>query len=135
MAKLSKMNDYYAQFESMTQATYINRMKQEQTNIRKQITRAHMVRETSFVQSAYAIVEALAFLLITGLLILRYEPFYESLFFSFIVSFLVLYMLFLIKDLDNPFEYDKYCETGNEISLKALHDVMARVELKNKDAG
>ena len=131
MDKIHEMNDYFLQFEGLTQANFITRMKQEQNNVRKMVTRVHTIRETSFVQSAYAIVEALAFFLVIGLLILKLEPFYESVFFALIVSFLVLYMVFLIKDLDNPFEYEKYGEVSNEVSLKPLHDLINRVNEKN----
>jgi hypothetical protein len=31
-------------------------------------------------------------------------------------------MVFLIKDLDNPFDYSEKGESGTEISLKPLHD-------------
>jgi hypothetical protein len=48
-------------------------------------------------------------------------------FLSGIVSFLVLYMLFLIKDLDNPFDYSEYGETGTEVSLKPLRDLRERL--------
>jgi len=130
MEKLSRMNDFFAKLESLTQATYINRMKQEQNNIRRMIIRAHTIRETCFVESAYAIVEALAFVLVISLLILKMEPFYESMFFSLTVSFLVLYMLFLIKDLDNPFEYRAYGDLGDEVSLKPIHDLLERLKPK-----
>lgn len=128
MNKLSKMNDYFLLFESLTQANFISRMKQEQNNIRKMIIRIHTIRETSFVQSAYAIVESLAFFLILGLLLLKLEPFYESVFFSILVSFLVSYMVLLIKDLDNPFDYSNYGETGTEVSLKPIQDFIKRIE-------
>ncbi len=131
MDHLHKMNDYFSEFEPLTQANFIMKMKQEQNIIRKLITRAHTIRETGFVQSAYAVVEALVFLLIIGLLILRVEPFYESVFFSLVVSFLVLYMLLLIKDLDDPFEYHEYGELGDEVSLKPVHDLIARLNEKN----
>ncbi len=132
MDHLHRMNDYFSEFEPLTQANFIMKMKQEQNNIRKMVTRAHTIRETGFVQSAYAVVEALGFFLIVGLLILKVEPFYESVFFSLVVSFLVLYMLFLIKDLDDPFEYHEYGELGDEVSLKPIHDLMARLDKRNK---
>jgi hypothetical protein len=131
MEKLSSMNEHFAKLESLTQANFISRMKQEQTNLGKSITRIHTIRETSFVQSAYAIVEALTFFLIIGLLLLKLEPFYEAIFFVTIVSFLVLYMVFLIRDLDNPFDYAEYGECGNEVSLKPLHDLKDRIHNKN----
>jgi hypothetical protein len=130
MLKISKLNDYFSGLEPLAQGTFINRMKQEQTLARRLITRAHSVRETTFVQSAYAIVESLAFILVIGLLILKQEPFQESLFFTTIVSFMVIYMIYLIRDLDDPFEYDVYGETGDEVSLKPIHDLIKRVNQK-----
>jgi predicted membrane chloride channel (bestrophin family) len=131
LEKLSDMNEYFAKLESVAQATFINRMKQEQSNIRKFIIRIHTIRETSFVQSAYAIVEALAFFLVIGLILLKLEPFYEAMFFVTIVSFLVLYMIFLIRDLDNPFDYADFGECGTEVSLKPLHDLRERIHSKH----
>ncbi|MCM2326135.1 MAG: hypothetical protein NDI94_06745 [Candidatus Woesearchaeota archaeon] len=127
MGRLSEMNDYFAKFEPLTQATFIAKMKNEQNTQRKIITRIHTIRETSFVQSAYAILEVLGFFVISGLLILKVEPFYEAVFFTVVVSFLIMYMVFLIKDLDNPFEYERYGETGTEVSLKPLHDFISRL--------
>lgn len=131
MDHLHKMNDYFSEFEPLTQANFVMKMKQEQNNIRKMITRAHTIRETGFIRSAYAVVEALGFFLIVGLLVLKLEPFYESVFFSLVVSFLLLYMLLLIKDLDDPFEYHEYGELGDEVSLKPIHALIARLNEKN----
>jgi hypothetical protein len=131
MDKLTSMNDFLFQFEALTQANFITRMKQEQSNVRRIITRIHTIRETSFVQSGYAIVEILAVLLIFGLLLLKMEPLYESLFVVSVVSFIILYMLFLIKDLDNPFDYSEKGDKGNEISLKPLLDLIVRVGKKD----
>jgi len=127
LAKVAGMNEHFAILESQTQATFINRMKQEQSNIRKTIIRVDNVRDLSFVASAYAVVEALTFFLILGLLLLKQEPFYETMFLSGVVSFMVLYMLFLIKDLDNPFDYSAHGETGTEVSLKPLRDLRERL--------
>lgn len=127
MVKISRMNDYFYEFESITQANFITRIKQEQSVVRKAITRVHTIRETSFVQSGYAVVETLAFILIVGLLLLKLDPWYESLFVVGAVSFIILYMLFLIKDLDNPFDYNGDGGQGTEISLKPLQDLIERL--------
>jgi hypothetical protein len=58
------------------------------------------------------------------------EPFYESLFFLGFVVFLILYMILLIKDLDNPFDYSEKGESPGEVSLFPIHEVKDR--LKNK---
>jgi hypothetical protein len=132
---LSSMNSYFAEFEQYAQANFITRMKQEQNNLRKYILRIHTVRETSFVQTAYTLVEVLSFFLISGLIFLKLEPFYESVFFVTLVSFLVLYMIYLIRDLDNPFDYSLYGELGSEISLKPIHDLEGRLKEKPSAKG
>ncbi len=130
--KLHKMNDYFAQFETLIQANFLSRMKNEQNNLRKMVIRTDNIRDLNFIQSAYAIVEVLGFFVVTGLLIMKLEPFYESLFFTTLVSFVVLYMTFLIKDLDNPFDYSENGENGTEVSLKPIHDLTNRIKNKIK---
>jgi uncharacterized protein YutD len=131
MERISRMNDYFYEFEAITQANFIARIKQEQSAVRRIITRVHTIRETSFVQSGYAVVEILAIILIVGLLLLKLEPWYESLFVVGAVSFIILYMLFLIKDLDNPFDYTGDGERGTEVSLKPIQDLIERLKAKD----
>lgn len=130
MDKLSAFNDFFLAFESLTQANFIARLKQEQSAIRRMLIRIHTIRETSFVSSGYAIAEAIALILAIGLIFVKIDPFYEALFFVGAITFLQIYMILLIKDLDNPFEY--YGEGPDEISLKPLEDLKFRIEEKIK---
>jgi hypothetical protein len=121
--KISSMNDYFIELEKEgVQANYIIKMKNEQNNIRKIIMRVDTIRDTEFVGSAYTIVELMGILTAFGLIIIKIEPFYPSLFFTLLITFLISYMVFLIRDLDNPFDYKTNGETGTEISLKPIHD-------------
>lgn len=122
--KLSSMNEYFIKFENEgIQANYIIKMKNEQNFLRKLILRIDTIRDTEFVGSAYAIVEAMGFLMAIGLIIIKIEPFYAALFLTSLVTFLIAYMFKLIKDLDNPFDYHCNGECGTEISLKLIHDL------------
>jgi hypothetical protein len=82
MERLSGLSDFFVAFEPLTQATFIARLKQEQTNIRRILVRIHTVRETSFVSSGYMIAEITTVLLTLGLIFSKIDPFYESLFLS-----------------------------------------------------
>jgi len=125
--KLDGFNDYFVAFELQTQATFVARMKSEQQNLRKALLRAHTIRETSFVQSGYAIAEAVSFLLLVALLLSRMEPFYESLFFLAPISFLFIYLLLLIRELDNPFGHYEHGESVEEVSLFELELLAKRL--------
>lgn len=127
LGKLQQMNDYFAQFEPLIQANFLARMKNEQSSLRRMIIRIDTIRDVNFIQSAYAIVETLGFFVVVGLLVMKLEPFYESLFFTELVSFVVLYMIFLIRDLDNPFDYSEHGENGTEVSIKPIHDLTKRI--------
>ncbi|MCL5949714.1 MAG: hypothetical protein M1490_04475 [Candidatus Bathyarchaeota archaeon] len=130
--KLHQMNDYFSDFENIMNASFLSQLKNEQSNLRKTIIRTDNIRDLSFIQSAYAIVEVLAFVVVLGLLIIKIEPFYEALFFTVAVSFLVIYMVILIKDLDNPFDYANHGEKGTEVSLKPIHDLIIRINEDKK---
>ena len=124
LEKISNMNDFFVEFDQDgIQPAYIIKMKNEQNNIRKMILRVDTIRDTDFIGSAYAIVEAMGFLTAIGLILIKIEPFYASLFFTLLVTFLISYMVFLINDLDNPFDYSRNGEKGTEISLKPIHDL------------
>jgi hypothetical protein len=124
MAKIGGFSEFFAEFEKAgIPIQIIVRMKTEQNNIRRMIIRIHTIRDTNFIPSAYAIVEVLSFFLVFSMIIIKLEPFHEAVLFTLLVTFLVSYMLFLIRDLDNPFDYVTRGETGVEVSLKPIRDL------------
>jgi predicted membrane chloride channel (bestrophin family) len=128
--QITQLNDYFLAFEPLTQASFIVRMKQEQNNLRRIITRIHTIRETSFNPSGYAIAEIITTLICFGLVFTKIDPYYESLFFVAFVSFILIYMVLLIKDLDNPFGYYQEENLSEDVSLGPILDVVNRLKLK-----
>jgi hypothetical protein len=127
MGKLSGLGNYFSELEPFTQATFIARLKQEQANIRRVMVRIHTVRETSFVSSGYMIAEMTTVLLTIGLVFSKIDPFYESLFFVGVITFLLTFLLLLIRDLDNPFGYYE-SDSAEDVSLKPLEDLITRMK-------
>ena len=129
MRDIEGLSAEFALLETRTAPNYVARLKQEQNNLRKIITRIHTIRETDFIFSGYFIASTTTFLLIVGMIFLRIEPFYESLFFVALVTYLLLFLLRLIRDLDNPFgHYDG--ASFEDVSLKPVHDAIARIDEK-----
>jgi predicted membrane chloride channel (bestrophin family) len=125
--KITGLNDYFLALEPLTQANFIVRLKNEQNNLRRMITRIHSIRETSFNPAGYAIAEIISFILCIGLIFTKIDPYYESIFFVAFVSFILIYMVLLIKDLDNPFGYYEKENYADEVSLKPLFDLEKRI--------
>ncbi len=126
MHDLRELQRFFNELESVTQANFIARLKQEQSNIRRMLIRIRTIRETSFIPSGYMIATTTTTLLMTGLVLVKIEPFYESLFFVGVISFLLTFLLLLIRDLDNPFGYYE-SSSMEEISLAPLKDVAERI--------
>ncbi len=128
-ASITGLNDFFIKFEELTQANFIARLKQEQNNLRKLIIRIHTIRETDFISAGYFIASTTTILLMTGLIFSKIEPFYESLFFVGVVSYLLIFLIFLIRDLDNPFGY--YEDSSSEdVSLKPFLDVLEDLKVR-----
>jgi hypothetical protein len=126
LAKISDMNDFFVKFDNEgIQPNYIIKLKNEQNSIRRMVLRIDTIRDTDFIAPAYAILETMGILISFGLLIINFEIFYAGLFFTLVVTFMIGYMVLLIHDLDNPFDYAATGEQGTEISLKPIRDHQA----------
>jgi hypothetical protein len=127
MDHVREMNDSFLDFESLTQANFIVRLKQEQTNLRRLITRVHTIRETTFVQTAYAVAEAFTALMLVTLVLVEETNMFTAVWFTGLGGFLLIYMMLLIHDLDNPFHYGKR-EDVDEIPLRPLEVVREKLK-------
>jgi cytochrome c biogenesis protein CcdA len=134
MDLISQLNGHFLAVEPHTQANFIARLKQEQSALRRIIIRIHTIRETDFISSGYFIARTTTLFLLLGLVAARIEPFYESLFFLVVVSYLLLFLLFLIGDLDNPFGYYEN-ESSEDVSLKPLEDALADLRARLLEEG
>jgi hypothetical protein len=134
--KIFELNSFFLQFEPLTQPNFIFRLKQEQSQMRKMINRIHTIRETSFLGTGYAIAEIITTLIVGGMLFIKIgDSTYEAMIFTGFVSFVLVYMIFLIKDLDNPFSYYAEDNLSENVSLAPIEKVHARLDKMLKEIG
>lgn len=126
LEQVNELTPQFAAMEQWTQATMVARLKQEQGNLRRSLIRIHTIRETSFISSGYLLADLTTILLCLGLILAKIEPFRESLFFVCVISYLMIYLLMLIRDLDNPFGYYER-HSGEDVSLKPIEDTACRL--------
>ena len=90
------------------------------------LNRIEVIRSTGFVTSVYWLAYLGTGLTCVGLVFSRLDPPLESGLFLFVVSFLLLFLIHLIQDLDNPFGY---CDSSSaeDVSLEALRLSIARL--------
>ena len=126
---LESVNDLTVQFAGLdpsTQGTWISRLKAEQSNLRRTLIRINTIRETNFVSTGYLLADVITILLCFGLVLTTLDPFYESLLFSGVIAYLMVFLLMLIRDLDNPFGYYEGASSA-DVSLQPLLDTIVRL--------
>ena len=124
--RLNVLTPHLAAMEQWAQAALVGRLKQEQANVRRLVVRIDTIRETSFISSGYLIADAMTLLLCVGLVLVKYDPFYESIFFAGVITFLLVFLRTLIRDLDNPFGYYE-SSSGEDVSLAPIEQLAARL--------
>lgn len=132
MEKTAGFTDIFLAFDTLSQTSFISRLKHEQSETRKAVTRIHTIREVRFTEAGLAIAEIITVMIIAGMIFLKMVPFYQCMVFTLFISFIFVYMLFLIRDLDDPFAYYDQRHSVEEISLHSLEDLETRLEKRRK---
>jgi hypothetical protein len=107
-------------------ALFVNRIQSEQSNIRSISRQMRGNRDTDFLLPAYILMWLFLSGSILALLLIKVEDFSESLVISAFMCTAFLYLLLLIRDLDNPFEYDG--KSSVDVDLSGLVDLRDRLK-------
>jgi hypothetical protein len=120
----------FAAFESLIPVNFIVGLKQEQSSIRRGLARIETIRETNFIASGYIVTGVTTVLLVVGMVLAKVDPFEESLFFTGVTTFVLVFLNLLIRDLDNPFGYYEK-DSAEDVSLKPLDDLIENLRARS----
>lgn len=105
------------------------RVQSELHNIRKMITRIDVIARTSFIQSGYALMDTIVALVLALLMISKFDSAISQGIVCAFVSLIYIYMVRLIRDIDDPFEYEDGKECGAaEVNLFPLIEFKQRLQ-------
>lgn len=126
--RLDALNNLAHAVERAGAPVLASRTINELSGLRRAIARLDVISKTSFLQSGYALLETVVVAVIALQLLARYKsPIAEYTLITF-VTLIFIYMLRLIKDIDDPFEYapDGQRSGAAEVDLFPLHDYRKR---------
>ena len=103
------------------------RLMGEMAQVLKLINRVETIRETSFITLVYWLATAGIVMLSGGLVFTVTDALYESTFFILVIAFLLVFLLRLISDIDNPFGYAN-ANSAEDVSIDLLVDTVLRLE-------
>jgi hypothetical protein len=125
---LDQLNPHFAKVLAINgTAVLVNRMQTEQAKVRSIAWQMQVNRDTDFVQSTYVLLWLFLWSSTIVLLLIGTDNFNEDLLISTFIFISFFYLLFLIRDLDNPFQYDG--KSSVDVDLAVLH--RTRDRLKN----
>lgn len=128
---LEGFNDHYLAFQPLTQPNFIVRLKQEQALLRLLVLRINTIKETSFVGAGYVISWIASMLLVVALVLADFATLGAEIFMVCSITFVIVYLVFLIRDLDDPFDYDENGRRGAaDVSLAPLARLEQRMALE-----
>ncbi|MFM7550063.1 MAG: hypothetical protein ACKO8I_14600 [Cyanobacteriota bacterium] len=103
---LDGLNLAFATLQASGEGSAANDCQAELARLRLLISRMHVNRSTSFLGPAYAMLEIFLVAAVVALLLIKADLFDEVLVVSCFLFTSFTYLLLLIRDLDNPFQYD-----------------------------
>lgn len=131
LERLDGLNHFFLAFQPLTQPNFIVRIKQEQAALRLLVIRIDTIRETSFVGAGYRIAEITSLLLVIALSFTDFAGLGAELFLLGSIAFLLAYMIMLIRDMDDPFDYGADGKLGSvEVSLAPIDRLEHRLEFE-----
>jgi predicted membrane chloride channel (bestrophin family) len=120
MSDIRALNGPFRVLAPAIQAGFTTRLKAEQSTVRRLVIRMDTMRRTSYVAAGYLIAEVTAVLLLAILVVTDFEDFWPTLWVSGLIAYLLFYVVGLIRDLDNPFEYHNGKPGAADVNLDVL---------------
>lgn len=84
------------------------------------------MRDTNFIEPAYAILQIITIGTSVSILLIKSNYFIENLIISGLIFSVCIYLLVLISDLDNPFQYDN--KSSADVDLIEIERTLKRLE-------
>lgn len=96
---------------------FLTKIRGEMSNVERISYRIDTIMETTFLPAAYVIAVIADALVILALLFIKMDPYYEALLLFSGVSFVLIGLLFLIRDMDNPFEVGRKSSADVDLGI------------------
>jgi hypothetical protein len=114
-------DDVYSLVDQNAPPQYVNKIRTELGSIDRLLSRVKTIAETSFIPAAYAIAEISVAGVVLVLFFVKIDPYYEGIVIFTIIIALLISILLLIRDMDNPFEYGR--NTFADVDLSPLLEI------------
>jgi len=129
---IAALNTPLVALEQFTSAPLMSRIQAEQAMLRLLVMQIQSSRDVNFVAPAYLLAELFVAGAVSSLLLIEEAPFIQNLILSGLIVTALVYLLALIRDLDNPFQYTN--QSSADVTLFILEETSDRLSNVLKSA-
>lgn len=127
LAVIDELSESFRSMERLGMPpNYIARLKTEQGLVRRAVLRVSHIQRTQFIPSAHILAETLIVLVLVVLLLLKTEGSPESIAVFAVLSYLFVYVGWLIRVIEQPFREGS--GSRDDVSLFLLRELEARIK-------
>jgi hypothetical protein len=128
-AAMTRMSEVLQQLERAGAGPYASRAVPQLLAVRRCVSRIDVIVRTGFLPPAYALLEVLIVMIISLMMIARFRSIVAEMLLVPFVALVNIYMLRLIKDVDNPFDFKDGVRdhTSGEVTLFPLDEYRERL--------
>lgn len=120
--EIARINEVLCQLaDESAPPQYVLTIRTGLGTIDRLMSRVKTIAETQFIPAAYAIAEISVVGVTFLLLFVRLDPWYEAIVIFTIINALLISILLLIRDMDNPFEHGK--KTFADVDISPVEEV------------
>ncbi|MBI3430251.1 MAG: hypothetical protein HY050_09420 [Actinobacteria bacterium] len=129
IGQLKELNGSFLEMETLgVPANYIVRLKTELGLVKKNLLRIQHIQTTRFLPSAYILLETIMLLIISLLLVTKIEPRIDGVVMTAFISYLLIYIIKLLRVIDSPFRKDS--PTMDDVSMFLVREFEERMNRK-----
>ena len=127
---LGEFNLVLQSLEKNGAGPYASRGVPQLANLRLNMSRADVIKRTSFLPPAYALLETVLALVVGLILAAKYKSMLAEFVLVPVLTLIYVYMLRLIRDVDDPFDYapDEKQQGGAEVELFPIVEYRERLK-------
>lgn len=128
-AAMTRMSEVLQQLERAGAGPYASRAVPQLLAVRRCVSRVDVIVRTGFLPPAYALLEVLIVMIISLMMIARFKSIVAEMLLVPFVALVNIYMLRLIKDIDNPFDFKDGVRdhSSGEVTLFPLDEYRERL--------
>lgn len=121
----------FAAMDAFVPAPFMTRLRAEQANLKKLLSRINVIRDTEFIPGVFIIIKMIGFSFLGLSLFLNVNPWWIGVILVSFFTFIFFSIIIFISDIEDPFNYYGDYGRADKVSLSVLDSFAERLEAAN----